>query len=541
MTVLILGGYGTFGSHLCELLTRDSRKIIIAGRNLNKAEKLAKTLNADTLYLDRDADLVPILATKAETVVDASGPYNAYGKDPYRVAQFCLENGINYIDLSDNAEFTENITQFDALAKSKSCFALSGASSVPAISAAAVTELSKEMITIDSIETAIMPGNKAPRGYSVISSILSQVGLPQKRWQNGAWRFPRCWTEERIYKFGNGQKRVAKTIGAPDLHLFPSLFKARSVTFRAGMELSILNISVSMVALLNRIRNSPPPDWLIYLCHKLAIPTLPFGTNEGGMIVELIGQSDKSLIKRTWQLWATHGDGPYIPTVTARAILRRIDTIQNGARPCIVDINLADLKDALADLNVTDTVTEKAYQPLFQRALGSDFNKLPQTVRDLHSHTGFAHYKGISKVTRGKTILSKIIADVFGFPKEGLTIPVQVTLSCQEETEIWRRTFAGKTFHSVLTHARQGHFHEQFGPFTFEMELPVENKSLKMPVIRGWFLGIPIPPTLLPISETLEFEKDGCFHFDVALSAPLCGLLVRYQGSLILDIASDLA
>ena len=59
--------------------------------------------------------------------------------------------------------------------------------------------------------------------------------------------------------------------------------------------------------------------------------------------------------------------------------------------------------------------------------------------------------------------------------------------------------------------------------------------TLHMPVQKGWFLGIPIPKVLLPKSETREYEMGGTFHFDVSLSAPLCGLLVKYQGLLMRD------
>ncbi|MEH6359815.1 MAG: DUF4166 domain-containing protein [Amylibacter sp.] len=44
-----------------------------------------------------------------------------------------------------------------------------------------------------------------------------------------------------------------------------------------------------------------------------------------------------------------------------------------------------------------------------------------------------------------------------------------------------------------------------------------------------------MPKVLLPKSETREYEMGGIFHFDVSLSAPLCGLLVKYQGLLVRD------
>ena len=62
---------------------------------------------------------------------------------------------------------------------------------------------------------------------------------------------------------------------------------------------------------------------------------------------------------------------------------------------------------------------------------------------------------------------------------------------------------------------------------------------MNLPVRRGWFLGLPIPRPFLPKSDSREYAKDGVFHFDVALGAPLGqGLIVRYRGSLKPDLTS---
>lgn len=64
----------------------------------------------------------------------------------------------------------------------------------------------------------------------------------------------------------------------------------------------------------------------------------------------------------------------------------------------------------------------------------------------------------------------------------------------------------------------------------------MKNGSMHLPVKRGWFLGIPLPRFLLPVSNSREYAYDGMFHFDVALSAPLGGgLIVRYRGKLTPD------
>ncbi len=535
MKTLVLGGYGVFGSRICELLCKDGHVVIIAGRTLQKAQALADKLGATAVLIDRNADLSQIMYMQVTTVIDASGPFNAYGNDPYHLVQYCLEHGVNYIDLSDSADFTTGVLQFDGLAKANNCFALSGASSVPAVSAAVVTELSKGFGSLASIEIAILPGNKAPRGYSVVASILSQVGLPITLWRGGKWRAQPCWDEPRTYVFKNGKSRVAKTIGAPDLSLFPEHFKAHSVVFRAGLELRALNFAVQLIATMNKLLKRPPPEWLLRLSHKITLPTKTFGTETGGMIVDVIGHKQGKTYRNRWQLWAEDGDGPYIPTLTVRAILAKPSTIPYGARACLNDISLDDLRTTFQDLSVSETTEHSIYTPLFQQALGTRFKSLPESVQELHSQIEYASFSGKAGVTRGQNGLSKLIAAIFGFPKAGTEISVHVEMTCQEDCEVWRRIFDGKAFQSVLTPSRSNHFKERFGLFTFEMHLPVKSGALHMPVQKGWFLGIPMPKALLPKSETREYEADDTFHFDVSLSAPICGLLVRYQGWLIRD------
>lgn len=74
------------------------------------------SVGASAISIDRNADLTKISALQTTTVIDASGPYNAYGNNPYRLVQYCLGHGVNYIDLSDSADFTTGILQFDGLA-----------------------------------------------------------------------------------------------------------------------------------------------------------------------------------------------------------------------------------------------------------------------------------------------------------------------------------------------------------------------------------------------------------------------------------------
>jgi hypothetical protein len=75
-----------------------------------------------------------------------------------------------------------------------------------------------------------------------------------------------------------------------------------------------------------------------------------------------------------------------------------------------------------------------------------------------------------------------------------------------------------------------GHIHERFGVMGFDINLQRTQDQLHFPVISGTLLGIPLPNWLLPRSEAMETAEDGRFQFDIKISLPGIGLLVRYHG-----------
>jgi hypothetical protein len=531
MRVLILGGYGVFGGRLARLLIQDNIPTTIAGRDYAKACAFTRAFGGEPLMVDLGADLSPIANANPDLVVDACGPFQAYHGDPYKVARFCIRHGINYLDLSDDADFTAGIIALDPDAIATGCFALSGVSSVPAISAAAVRALREGLSDILVIETTIVPGNRMERGRSVVASILRQAGAPLMLWRGGVWRAHRGWTGARMVSLGPDLKRWANFIGAPDLKLFPSAFGARSVLFRAGLELGLMHWGLTALAHLRKFRLLPGLQLflgpLLWMSRKLE----RFGTNRGGMAVDVIGIADGKTVRRRWQVIAEKSDGPFIPAVPALAIVRKMPLIAPGARPCLHDLTLSEIEHAMAMLSVRFTSSEAPAPTFFEKCLGENWWKLPESVRRLHSVQDVESFSGRAKVTRGTAFLSRVAAFFFRFPEPGEDVPLTITKQRTAQDEIWERAFGGRKFRSYLSPSRPSHYKERFFAFTYEQELPVEEGSLYLPVRRGWFLGIPLPALWLPRSESREYDVNGTFHFDVGLYAPFGGaLIVRYQG-----------
>ena len=88
MKVLILGGYGVFGGRLARLLIEDGYRVVIAGRSAEKAQAFVDVWGGEVCVMDRTAsDLADRFVEQgADVVVDASGPFQAYGDADYGVA-----------------------------------------------------------------------------------------------------------------------------------------------------------------------------------------------------------------------------------------------------------------------------------------------------------------------------------------------------------------------------------------------------------------------------------------------------------------------
>eukprot|EP00903_Cladosiphon_okamuranus_P001928 g1926.t1 len=543
--VVILGGNGVFGGKLAIALLRSGDlEVVVAGRNLDRAQAFCGSHGGRPALLDRAApDFEQRLKALSPFVtVDAAGPFQAYDQAPYKVAEAALAAKSHYLDLSDDAAFTAGIGALDEKAAAAGLTVLSGVSSVPALSSAAVEALRGDFSRLDLIESAILPGNRAPRGLSVIRAILGQTGRPLAVFRDGTEVAVPGWSGLARRRIGPGDAtglspRWTSLIGAPDLTLFPDRYGARTVLFRAGLELSVLHLGLWGLSFLVPLRLMRSLEPLARPLQTIADWLEPLGTDRGGMEVRLAGldQEGKPLDKR-WTLIAEAGDGPHIPAVGATILCGRLakGSVPPGARPCLGKFNLEEVSEATRHLTVTTHIETKRQPCLFQQALGPAFDTLPEPVKDLHTVFDKRRWSGEARVSRGTSRLSNLICRFVGFPNQTARTPVAVTIERRGDTENWQRDFGGKVFKSVLSLKGKpgtGVVQERFGPFAFDIHLDANDKSLGFPVLHGRFLGLPLPRRLLPLSAASETGADGRFNFDVKISLPRIGNGFRHIGT----------
>jgi hypothetical protein len=554
MKILIIGGYGTFGGRLAELLREETRlTLLIAGRSLANATAFCAALGgkacATPLVFDRDGDLGRQLSAAAPAlVVDASGPFQDYGADPYRVAEACIALGIDYLDLADGAAFVEKIAALDAEARARGVYVLSGVSSFPVLTAAVLRRLARPGDAVETIAAGIAPSPYAGVGLNVIRAIAGYAGKRVPLVRGGRPAFAHALIDSMRFTIAPpGYLPLARIrfslVDAPDLRVLPALWPGvASVWTGAGPVPAVLHRGLSLLAWLVRLRLVPSLLPLARLFHA-AINRLRWGEHRGGMFVAVTGRDAAGRsFARSWHMVAEADNGPLIPSMACAAIVRRVldgNRPAPGARAATGDLELDDYARAFEARRIVaglrDAASESDAAPLFQRALGEAWLHLPETVRALHAD-GRQRWEGRATVERGRGLLARLCAAALRFPRAAESVAAQVEFTPRGRGMLWRRTFAGRSFASVLlpgTGRCERLVVERFGPLAFGIALVREGPRLRYVVGRWSICGIPMPSRWAPCGATHEFDDGGRFGFDVEIRHSLTGLIVRYKGWLV--------
>lgn len=360
--VLVLGGYGVFGTWVVEALAGEPGiSVTVAGRDPERARHVGehvgrgRTAMVKALRLDVTDPALAARVAELDTdlVIHAAGPFQGQS---YHVARSALEAGSHYLDLADGRAFVSGIAALDRDARARGLRVISGASSVPGLSSAVVAELAQGLAELESIEIAISPGNRAPRGEATVRAILGYTGRPFRRFERGRWVTVYGWQDLKRMDFGELGRRWVANCDVADLELFPGHFGAATVTFHAGLELRTLHFALWAMAALARVRLVA--DWARHTgpIMRLARRFERCGSDRGGMRVRLTGIDREGRARdRCWRLTAGSGHGPRIPAVPAIVLAKKLarGTLGGaGAGACLALFSLAEFGREIATLDV---------------------------------------------------------------------------------------------------------------------------------------------------------------------------------------------
>ncbi len=364
MRIVVLGGYGNFGKRICRALANSGAEIIAAGREPDKGHREAG-LDAKIGKVRVDLSDPRLDATlrdlRPNIVIHCAGPFQ--GQD-YRVALAAINAGAHYIDLADGRSFVMDFAgTIDPAARSAGLLAVTGASTLPALSSAVVDTLKNRFSHIEEIQISIAPAQRSPRGTATLRAVLSYVGRPFKWLEHGSWRDVYGWQELRRLRFADLGKRWAAACDVPDIGLFPQYYPGvQTVQFRASLEFGAEHFLLAAVAGLRRHGLPLPIERWAAILDRIATGLDRFGSKHGGMLVSVAGERPGGQkIRVEWHLTADSNDGPEIPCMAAILLARKLvkDDIQvRGATPCISLLTLDEFLSEFRHWNIHTQIEE---------------------------------------------------------------------------------------------------------------------------------------------------------------------------------------
>jgi hypothetical protein len=548
LKILIVGGYGTFGGRLADLLaSHEDLTLLVAGRNLTAARTFCRArvtaARLVPLQFDRSKPHAALDEVKPDIVVDASGPFQVYGGEAYVLPGACIARGINYLDLADGADFVLGISELDERAKAKGVFALSGMSSYPVLSTAVCRMLAQQFDTVETITAGIAPSPHARVGLNVVRAIASYAGKPVEVLHDGKWIKQTGFFDSRHMQVHvPGQVPSPPTRFAlcdvPDLkilaHEFPD---AKSIWMGAGPTPAVLHRLLWMAAWL--VKNGILPSLLPFArLMNLVINVVRWGAHRGGFVLLMTGRKDGQHKAMSWHLAVEGDNGPFIPSMAAAAI---IANGLNGKWPAVGaraghrDVTLEDYAPRFKAKGIMTGVQDdtKLAPTIYAHVLGTAFDTLDEPVRRFHAATQTFALHGEAKISAPSNPFAYVVRKLFGFPSAAAAVPVKVEIGISERGEHWQRHFAGKLMQS-WQYAGQGRdkglIVERFGPLAFAIAVTVTDGALTMVPQRWRILGLPLPKFLMPKGQFHEHGRNGRFNFHVDIRVPLIGRVVMYEG-----------
>jgi hypothetical protein len=367
LQTLVLGGYGNFGARICRALSNNPLiHLVVGGRDLQRSTAFAGELGhgATGIAIDLNA---PGFANRMRQMgigllIHTAGPFQ---QQAYGVAEAAAAAGAHYIDLADGRRFVCDFSKaMDAAFRAAGRTAVSGASTVPALSSAVVNQLCKGWQRIDTIDICIAPAQTAPRGRATLAAVLSYCGELIPVWNNGQWQPQRGWAAPTAVRFARLRPRLGALCDIPDLELFPSHYQAtRRVMFRAAVEVGLAQRAFAVLAALRSWRLIAQPARLAGLLNYTARALDFLGSSLGGMVVQVEGlDASGHLARRSWHIAADNDHGPEIPCMAAILLARRLASergAQVGAFACMGMLQLGEFEPEFARWGmVTDIVDE---------------------------------------------------------------------------------------------------------------------------------------------------------------------------------------
>lgn len=251
--ILILGGIGRVGGSVAQdLANHVDAEIVVTGRQLPKREVDSRF---SFLALDlADLEALQKAISQASVVVHCAGPFHY--RDA-RVLKTCIEQGVNYVDVSDHRSFTQKAVAFHDRAQAAGVTAVVNSGIFPGISNSMVRQAVEQFDSPEKIHLSYVVSGSGGAGLTVMRTTFLGLQQPFKVWIDGQWQKVKPYSDREIVKFPSPYNKLGVYwFDMPEAFTFVESFPVKTVITKFGSAPDFYNLLTSFVA------HRWPESWL---------------------------------------------------------------------------------------------------------------------------------------------------------------------------------------------------------------------------------------------------------------------------------------
>lgn len=195
--VLILGGNGRIGGSVAQDIAKHTpAEISVTGRRAleKQHESPFKYLALDLAETEKLRQAI----SNSDIVVHCAGPF------PYRdttVLQLCIEQGVNYVDVSDHRSYTSKVLTLHEQAAEKDVTAVINTGIFPGISNSMVRQCVEQFDEPEKIHLSYVVAGSGGAGITVMRTTFLGLQNPFEAWINGRWETVKPYTDRENIDF----------------------------------------------------------------------------------------------------------------------------------------------------------------------------------------------------------------------------------------------------------------------------------------------------------------------------------------------------
>ncbi|MFO0588059.1 MAG: saccharopine dehydrogenase NADP-binding domain-containing protein [Polyangiaceae bacterium] len=300
--VLVVGGYGTVGTVLSEVLAHDPRvDLVVAGRDARKAGDLARSLHAEARTVDvLDEATIPEALAGVRVVVNCwAGPFTGA---PLHLPRMAAERGIDYLDVSGSYEWSERLLTLRDAAERGGATLITALGANPGIPGIAVMDAKHEVQSLESARILFVMGSKID-GISLagLKELRHMFEVKPQCYREGQWRAPE-------------EEGMREHVGAPfdkevymgvfvtrDLLTLPELTGLRELSAWSGSQSTLQGLAMVGGIWIGMTQHDGSARFLLRMLKRM-------GERKGNISdalikVEVVGEAEGARVKRTVEMY----------------------------------------------------------------------------------------------------------------------------------------------------------------------------------------------------------------------------------------------